>query len=293
MASSSAMTTRVLNVLVLPGGSGLRFDEEAIEQVVLRLLELRDAVLHLGAVAHHRIGVPLRLLVLLRRQRGLRHEGPQAGLVGRLSQLGQLVVGDGELVTQLTEACGHLREAAFDEGSGHRGKSTLWAVQAPPAFRLLALPALALAVAACGDGTHAAGAACGPIRRETLDPAYLFHVVNEADADVDYATDPPTSGPHKPTPDVGGVLDAPLSKPVQVGVLERGDVVLQYRPDLDEADRAALEALAGPRVTVAPAPDLDDPIVATAWIHKRTCAAFDRAALQEFVDERVGKGPEG
>jgi hypothetical protein len=141
----------------------------------------------------------------------------------------------------------------------------------------------------CGDGGD--DGACGPISRESLDPSYLVHVLGD-EGDVEYLSDPPTSGPHQAGPPVQGVVDDPLARPIQVGILERGDVLLQHDPDLDESAVAELEALAGERVVVAPNPHLDDAVVATAWVFKRTCGSVDRAALEEFVDERVGHGPE-
>jgi hypothetical protein len=86
------------------------------------------------------------------------------------------------------------------------------------------------------------------------------------------------------------VLDEPLARPVQVGLLEAGSVLIQHR-DLDPAAEQDLEALAGEDVVVAPNPDLDDPIVATAWLHKLTCSTVDADALQQFVADHVGGGP--
>lgn len=148
----------------------------------------------------------------------------------------------------------------------------------------------AVVVGACGAGSGEEQA-CGPTTRESLDPAYLVHVLSDAD-DLEYTSDPPTSGPHQPGPSVDGVVAEPLTRPVQVGILERGDVLLQHQPDLDDEARADLEALAGDRVVVAPNPDLRAPVVATAWLFKRTCQTADTIALQDFVDERVGNGPE-
>ena len=150
---------------------------------------------------------------------------------------------------------------------------------------------IAMRLAGCGsdDGPESA---CGPTTREALDPAYLVHVVG-AEEGVDYLSDPPTSGPHQPAPAVEGVADAPLTRPVQVGVLERGDVLVQHDPDLDAGQRAELEDLAGDGVVVAPNPDLPAPIVATAWLYKQTCDEVDADALRELIDARVGKGPEG
>jgi len=150
------------------------------------------------------------------------------------------------------------------------------------------LLALVVALGGCGDS---GGAACGPITREALDPSYLVHVIG-SDTDIEYQSDPPTSGPHQPGPPIDGVVDDPIPRPVQVGLLEQGDVLLQHDPGLPAAALADLQDLAGAGVVVAPNPDLDDPVVATAWLYKRTCSAVDTAALQGFIDERGGKGPE-
>jgi hypothetical protein len=149
----------------------------------------------------------------------------------------------------------------------------------------------ALGVGACSGGSGGE-TGCGPTTREALDPAYLVHVLEDA-GDLEYTSDPPTSGPHQAGPAVSGVVDDPLTRPVQVGILERGDVLIQHDPDLSATATAALAALAGERVVVAPNPSLPAPIVATAWLFKRTCDSVDVEALQEFAAERVGDGPEG
>jgi hypothetical protein len=152
--------------------------------------------------------------------------------------------------------------------------------------------AIALGVGVLGAGCGGGGdRACGPATREALDPAYLVHVVGD-ETEVAYTSDPPTSGPHQPAPSVEGVVVEPLPRPVQVGVLERGDVLVQHDPDLPADDGAALQDLAGDGVVVAPNPDLPADVVATAWLFKRSCDEVDIRALEEFIDERRGKGPE-
>jgi hypothetical protein len=160
-----------------------------------------------------------------------------------------------------------------------------------PSHRRLvgALAVLIASTGACGGDAPSAG--CGPTEREALDPAYLVHVVG--DREIAYTSDPPTSGPHQPSPALRGVVDEPISRPVQVGILERGDVLLQHDPQLGGEALAALQALGGERVVVAPNPDLPDPVVATAWLFKRTCRAVDPSDLQDFVNEHVGAGPQG
>lgn len=151
---------------------------------------------------------------------------------------------------------------------------------------LLAAPALA----GCGGGDEASGP-CGSVAREALDSAYLVHVLG-TQSDVDYTSDPPTSGPHQPSPPVEGVVDEPITRPVQVGILERGDVLVQHDPDLPGDQLDALRSLGGPGVIVAPNADLPRPIVATAWTYKQTCGEVDLAVLEDFIADRSGHGPE-
>jgi hypothetical protein len=298
MASSSAMTTRVLNVV--PFGLRPGLGREPVEQLVLRLLESADLVEDLGTVPLHRIGVALGVLVLPLGQRRLRHQRAEPGVVRGLGQVGELLVRHRQLVAELLEARADLGEATLDEGPGH-------ARQCMPDRRPLPVcddarmtrpsrrrPAMALVLAGsilAGCGGGGAEGACSAITREALDPSYLVHVLGD-EAGVEYLSDPPTSGPHQPGPPVEGVVDDPLPPAVQVGILERGDVLVQHDPGLDDTDRRQLEGLAGEHVVVAPSPDLDDPVVATAWVFKRTCGSVDRDALQEFIEERVGHGPE-
>lgn len=159
------------------------------------------------------------------------------------------------------------------------------------AAALVATGALLVAATACGDG-GGSGDACGPIEREPLDPAFLLHVLG-AEAEAEYLSDPPTSGPHQAGPVTEGVVAEPLTRPRQVGILEGGDILIQHLPDLPSAQLADLETLAGPGVVVAPNADLPDAVVATAWTYKRICGSVDIGALGDFIDQRADKGPEG
>lgn len=157
---------------------------------------------------------------------------------------------------------------------------------------------IALLLAGCGRGQDptattdatpsTAPTACGRAVEEPLDPTSFNHVIPGA-TEPEYQSDPPTSGPHLPGGDTGGpVLTEPLSRPVQVGQLEAGRVLLQHRA-LSAAEQADLEALAGPTVLVAPNPDLPDRVVATAWRNRLTCSSVDTAALGDFIAAHAGK----
>lgn len=245
----------------------------------------------------------LGVVVLSIGHRRLGHQGAQPGVVGCLSQVAELLIGERQLLAEPLEALTDLRQAAFDEGPGHARQCTpdrrparicddAQMALSGAAGGAVTAAAVALALlTGCGGGTDRGTGGCGPITREALDPAYLVHVVGNETSGVEYLSDPPTSGPHQPAPAVSGVSDETLSKPVQVGILERGDVLVQYDPE--EIDAAEVEPIAAAGVVVAPNPDLPDPVVATAWLFTQHCQEADPAALEEFIDERLGKGPEG
>jgi uncharacterized membrane protein len=152
---------------------------------------------------------------------------------------------------------------------------------------VLVLALLLIPIAACSSGSSSK-AICQPAHSEPLNPA-LNHVL-AGSPEPHYTTDPPTSGPHTPGAPVTGALDAPLSRPSQVGALEDGAVLLQYR-DLSADELAKLKELAGDHVVVAPNPALPDRVVATAWLFKQTCGGIDTAALRSFIGAHAGHGP--
>jgi drug/metabolite transporter (DMT)-like permease len=160
----------------------------------------------------------------------------------------------------------------------------------PPAAGAVAL-LLVVLMAACGGGSSG-DAACSPATQDPLDPGSTRHVLPGAE-EPDYVTDPPTSGPHQAGTVPTGAQRDPLARPVQVAVLEGGGVVVQHR-ELSEVDRRRVEALAGEDVVVAPNPDLDDAVVATAWRFRVSCQSADEDAvddLRNFIEARRDRGP--
>jgi hypothetical protein len=154
--------------------------------------------------------------------------------------------------------------------------------------------ALAVMLAGCGTASEpgeTASGGCGPMTRERLDASSPVHLLPDA-PEPEYLSDPPTSGPHLSGRPPKGVVAEPLDRPTQVLILEEGGVLLQHR-DLSEADLAQLVGLAGDLVVVAPSVELPSRVVATAWLAKRTCDGVDVDALRQFVEERLGQGPEG
>lgn len=149
--------------------------------------------------------------------------------------------------------------------------------------------AVAASLVAAGCGGSGSDAGCGPVITELEDPASGVHLLPGA-PEPTYLSDPPTSGPHTAGPPLTGVLDEPLPRPRQVGLLEAGAVIIHVRDPARLEDLAPLASGDRP-VVITPAPDLDDPIVATAWRTRMTCRTPDTDALARFIDDHAGRGP--
>jgi Protein of unknown function (DUF3105) len=164
---------------------------------------------------------------------------------------------------------------------------------APRALLRITVLLVAGLLAAGFDGCSAGGrsTACQPVRSEILDRRSLIHVLPGAPTAV-YLSNPPTSGPHQPSPPVHGVVGHRIDPAVQVGILEGGTVLVQYR-GLSAPQQRALAALAGPKVVIAPNAGLPagDTVVATAWLTKQECRTPDVATLRRFVTDHADKGP--
>lgn len=89
-----------------------------------------------------------------------------------------------------------------------------------------------------------------------------------------------------------GVAGAPVAAQAQIDALAAGLVVVQYR-DEDHADEVS-EALADRStiVLVAPNPDLDVPVVATAWGRRLRLVDPNGQLLRAFVTAHAGIGPQ-
>jgi hypothetical protein len=141
----------------------------------------------------------------------------------------------------------------------------------------------ALLLGACTGGSNDPSA-CGPTVRESLDPQSALHVLDAGD--VSYLTNPPTSGPHAVAAAIGGVQTEPLPAPIQVGILESGRVLIQYRDTIDQLDQLATDT-----VIVAPNASLGAPIVITAWLHKMECTTVNIEELERFIGTNRNRGP--
>jgi hypothetical protein len=93
------------------------------------------------------------------------------------------------------------------------------------------------------------------------------------DGEIEYGHDAPPGGAHSDEWQNCGIYDGPLAEEPVVHSLEHGAVWVAYRPDLSaeqvavlrEIVRGELQAGLEPLVLLSPKPELEAPIVATAW----------------------------
>lgn len=111
---------------------------------------------------------------------------------------------------------------------------------------------------------------------------------------VNYPQDPPAGGPHDPSWQKCAVYDAPVRNENAVHSLEHGAVWITYQPDLPAAEKEAVTKLAAgkPYLLVSPYPDLDAPLVASAWGAQLRPEGVDDPRLAAFITRYAGNGPE-
>jgi Protein of unknown function (DUF3105) len=131
--------------------------------------------------------------------------------------------------------------------------------------------------------------------------------VTEERTEADYKTNPPTSGPHNPTPAPDG-LYAPGNEPRianWVHTLEHGRVLFQYRPGTDQQTVTQLENLfnedvegsgdAYHSVLMRNNSKMPFQVAAVSWQHYMGCREFTPQAinaLRKFRQGRIDKAPE-
>ena len=171
----------------------------------------------------------------------------------------------------------------------------------PPGYRTLRRGILVGVIGLSGlvgcssnsPGETSAGG-CGRARHDSLDPMSVLHVLAGA-PEPHYLEDPPTSGAHQVAVVslFRGTQLTPISRPQQVGLLEKGQVVIQYR-SVDVAPLAPLAA--DPYVTLAPSSSPKTGVTATAWRWSISCGSSGPqavSALRSFVRLHEAHGPEG
>ena len=128
-----------------------------------------------------------------------------------------------------------------------------------------------------------------------LPPGVVFETAS-AGADhvlceVEYATSPPTSGPHFPAWQNCGFYTDPVRDETAVHALEHGAIWIAYAPDLPAGQLAAIETLVAsdPHWLASPYPGLQNPIVLSAWTRQIAVDDIASTVVAEFAIAQLGR----
>lgn len=111
----------------------------------------------------------------------------------------------------------------------------------------------------------------------------------------EYNSDPPTSGPHAPSPAQCGIYREAVPDINLVHDLEHGVVIISYDPTLAESDRTQLEDFArdaGTHIIVLPREAMETPIALTAWTKLLQLDTVDMPTINAFYGQFAQFGPE-
>ncbi|MGA7121378.1 MAG: DUF3105 domain-containing protein [Polyangiaceae bacterium] len=185
----------------------------------------------------------------------------------------------------------------------------------------LGLPLVALAFTACesvgrsGDPATVRGTPAAPIHPDagcfvTIDSPPLMPAVHvPIPSDIQWDSNPPSSGPHYPIWAAFESYTTPVPRGYYVHDLEHGAIVLLYNcdddggcPDVVASLQEVSDAIptdplcAGEgvrvRTVITPDPLIDVPVAAAAWGWTYTAACVDIPTLQQFALQHYGQGPE-
>lgn len=180
-----------------------------------------------------------------------------------------------------------------------RRKSQLrWLVWAALPVTFVAVLGIALAVRGGASGEAASGApsgasASGALAGSAIPIQGQEHV--QAGTDVDYSSNPPTSGAHWPQPSEWTIYPRPVPDEMLVHNLEHGGIWISHK-GIDAATRQKLEALAAKypqAVVLSPRPQNDESGIALAsWGRLQKLTAYDEGRIVAFISANVNKSPE-
>lgn len=112
--------------------------------------------------------------------------------------------------------------------------------------------------------------------------------------DVEYGTNPPTSGSHYGTPADWGVYDKELTDEAVVHSLEHGGIWITYK-DVSDEDKVTLEEIGkenSQSVVVSPRSANDAKIAVASWGKLMKLEKADKALIQKYIDTYKNQSPE-
>jgi hypothetical protein len=150
-------------------------------------------------------------------------------------------------------------------------------------------------------GVSASAAGCADVETSAAEDS-RDHVPDGTN--VDYKTDPPTSGNHYANPADPAFYPAPVEPERLVHNLEHGQIVIWYSPDAPGKVKDELESIQQQEpgaTTVSPYEGIDDPynFALTAWVAEpqaqgviERCEQVSQDVVDDFRRQYQGRGPE-
>ena len=145
---------------------------------------------------------------------------------------------------------------------------------------LIAVLAAFIAVVVIDFRSGAAGGPPGGV--EDVD---VGEAGQHTEGEVDYEQSPPAGGEHNPTWQNAGFYSEPIRNETAVHTQEHGAVWITYQPNLPQGQVDELQEVTNSRecVIASPYPDLDAPVVASAWGKQIELEGADDPALNRFI----------
>ncbi len=114
-----------------------------------------------------------------------------------------------------------------------------------------------------------------------------------------YNTNPPTSGPHRPSAAPAGFYNEKPEAGLLVHSLEHGAIVVYFDPSrATEEEKKSLRSFTKANtgmwasVLAIPATEYEAPFILTTWTKIMKLEKYDPKVVQAFIAEYVGRGPE-
>ena len=110
---------------------------------------------------------------------------------------------------------------------------------------------------------------------------------------VVYSQSPPVGGEHNPVWQNSGFYEEPVRNETAVHTLEHGAVWITYSPDLPQEGKNRIRKIVSGQdcVLASPYPNLDAPVVASAWGKQLALEGADDPDLEQFV-RAYKRGPQ-
>lgn len=116
----------------------------------------------------------------------------------------------------------------------------------------------------------------------------------QAGTDVDYQTNPPTSGAHLAQAKEWGTFDQEIDDKAAVHSMEHGGIWISYK-EVSGEEKTILEEIGkqnSQSTLVSPRSGNESKIVVTSWGKMMKLEIADKALIQKYIDTYKNQGPE-